>query len=60
MKSNLTLVLCLFVTQCALAQEKSEGGKAERYTAPDGFLKSLPAGPELKPEDAADRTAGFS
>ena len=60
------IVSVVLVTTSASGQDKGADGKgevAEKYTAPDDYLQSLPQGPELKgiePEDAAARTAGFS
>jgi subtilisin family serine protease len=45
------------------SSSQTKGFAAERHTAPDGYLQSLPQGPELQgiqPDDTVAQSAGFS
>ncbi len=56
------IIACVSVATTSNAQEKQQPNVAKKYTAPGGFLESLPTGPDNQVEVAEDkesRDAGF-
>lgn len=57
------LSVALFAAIASISVAQEERKPAEKHTAPDGFLQSLPTGTNIKakePENTAAKAAGFS
>lgn len=58
----LSVIVCITLVSISVAEEKGDSKSAPKYSAPEGFLKSLPAATDIqarKPEDESVGTAGF-